>query len=176
MYQLKLIVIRNRKIYNVYIIFIMRKIMKTQKLIRLQLDKQFDDIRHILKFDRPLLGWIKTLRNALGMTSAQLAKRMNISQARISSIESAEIEGSVTLNKMQETAKALNCKFVYFLIPENSLDDIVKAQAMKAVIESHKNVAHSMGLENQSVKKEQEFIEAEAEALIFEESNKIWES
>lgn len=150
--------------------------MKTKKLIRLQLNKQFDDIRHILKFDRPLLGWIKTLRNALGMTSAQLAKRMNISQARISSIESAEIEGSVTLNKMQETAKALNCKFVYFLIPEDNLDDIVKAQAMKVVVESHKNVVHSMGLENQSVKKEQEFIEAEAEALIFEESNKIWES
>ena len=43
-------------------------------------------------------------------------------------------------------------------------------------MESHKNVAHSMGLENQSVEKEREFVEAEAEALIFEESNKIWES
>ena len=150
--------------------------MKTQKLIRLQLDKQFDEIRHILKFDRPLSGWIKTLRNALGMTATQLAKRMNISQARVSSIESAEIEGSLTLNKMNEAAKALNCKFVYFLVPEDGLNNIIKAQAIKSVMENHKNVAHSMRLENQSVKKGQEFIEAEAEALIFEESNKIWES
>lgn len=154
----------------------MRTVMKTQKLIRLQLDKQFDEIRHILKFDRPLSGWIKTLRNALGMTATQLAKRMNISQARVSSIESAEIEGSLTLNKMNEAAKALNCKFVYFLVPEDGLNNIIKAQAIKSVMENHKNVAHSMRLENQSVKKGQEFIEAEAEALIFEESNKIWES
>ena len=46
--------------------------MKTQKLIRLQLDKQFDEIRHILKFESPLLGWVKTLCNALGMTAAQI--------------------------------------------------------------------------------------------------------
>ena len=150
--------------------------MKTKKLIRLQLNKQFDEIRHILRFDRPLSGWIKALRSALGMTSAQLAKRMKISQARVSSIESGEIEGTLTLSKLNEVAKALNCKFVYFLIPENSLDEILKTQAIKAVIENNKNVAHSMGLENQSVEKEQEFIEAEAEFLISEESNKIWES
>ena len=149
--------------------------MKMKKLIRLQLNKQFDEIRHILRFDRPLLGWIKALRNALGMTSAQLAKRMKVSQARISFIESAEINGTLTLNKLNETANALNCKFVYFLIPENNLDEILKEQAIKAVIESHKSVSHSMGLENQSIEKEREFIEAEAESLISEESNKIWE-
>ncbi len=147
--------------------------MKMQKLIRLQLNKQFDGIKGVLKFDRPLLGWIKTLRNAFGMTSVQLAKRMKISQARVSSIESAEIEGSLTLNTMNEAAKALNCKFVYFLIPENNLDDIIKAQAIKVAIKNNKS--HSMGLENQSVEQEREFIEAEADALIFEESNKIWE-
>ncbi len=147
--------------------------MKMQKLIRLQLNKQFDGIKGVLKFDRPLLGWIKTLRNALGMTSVQLAKRMKISQARVSSIESAEIEGSLTLNTMNEAAKAFNCKFVYFLIPENNLDDIIKAQAIKVAIKNNKS--HSMGLENQSVEQEREFIEAEADALIFEESNKIWE-
>lgn len=150
--------------------------MKTQKLIRLQLDKQFDEIRHILKFERPLLGWVKTLRNALGMTAAQLAKRMNVSQARVSNIESAEIEGTLTLNKLNGAAEALNCKLVYFLVPEKNLEEIVKEQAMKSVAESNKNVAHSMGLENQSVVREREFIEAEAETLIFEESNKIWES
>lgn len=125
--------------------------------------------------DRPLLGWVKTLRNALGMTSSQLAKRMNVSQSRISQIESAEIEGTLTLSKLDETAKALNCKLVYFLIPEKNLDDIVKEQAIKSVIERNKSVSHSMGLENQSVEKAQDFIEAEAEALIFEESSKIWE-
>lgn len=148
--------------------------MKMQKLIRLQLNKQFDEIKGVLKFDRPLLGWIKTLRNAFGMTAVQLAKRMKISQARVSSIESAEIEGSLTLNTMNEAAKALNCKFVYFLIPENNLDDIIKAQAIKVAIKNNKS--HSMGLENQSVEQEREFIEAETDALIFEESSKIWES
>lgn len=150
--------------------------MKTQKLIRLPLDRQFDNIRYILKFDRPLLGWIKTLRNALGMTSAQLAKRMNVSQARVSNMESAEIEGTLTLNKLNEAAKALNCKLVYFLVPEKNLEEIVKEQAEKAVLKNNENVAHSMGLENQCVEREREFIEAEAETLIFEKSNKIWES
>ena len=146
--------------------------MKSKNLIRLQLDRQLNEIKGVLKCDRPLFGWIKTVRKALGMTSAQLAKRMNISQPRVSSIESSEIEDTLTLNTLKQAAEALNCKFVYFLIPETNLDEIVKNQAVKAVEEQKKHVTHSMGLENQST--DHSFTKAEAEALLYEDPSTVW--
>jgi predicted DNA-binding mobile mystery protein A len=152
--------------------------MRKIKLIRLQIDKQLNGIKSVLNINRPLYGWIKTIRNALGMTVAQFGKRMGVSQARASVIESSEIEDTLTIKTLREAARSLNCKFIYFLIPEKSLEEIVKEQAMKTVIENSKNVVHSMGLENQTVLEEEskDFVNIQAESLLFEHPNKVWES
>ena len=152
--------------------------MKKNKLIRLQIDKQLAGIKSIMNINRPLYGWIKTIRNALGMTVAQFGKRMGVSQARASFIEAAEMEDSLTIKTLREAANSLNCKLVYFLIPEKTLEETVKEQAVRAIIENSKNIAHSMGLENQAISEEdsKDFIKIQAETLIFEHPNKVWGS
>jgi predicted DNA-binding mobile mystery protein A len=120
--------------------------MKTSKLARMQLDKQLNSIKFVLGFTRPVYGWIKTIRNALGMTSLQFARRMGVTQARASAIENSEIEDSLTLKTVREAASALNCRFVYFLLPEKNLEEIVKDQAIKFVKNNTKFVAQSMAL------------------------------
>lgn len=152
--------------------------MKRNKLIRMQIDKQLSTLKSTMSISRPLYGWIKTIRTALGMTVTQFAKRMGVSQARASFMEASEIEDSLTIKTLKEAASALNCRLVYFLIPEKTLEESVKEQAIKTVIENSKNVSHSMRLENQAVlaKDSEDFINIQTEALIFEHPNKVWES
>ena len=55
----------------------------------------------------PKEGWIALVRNALGMSGAQLGKRLSLSRGRISQVEKSEVDGRVTLRSMQELAEGL---------------------------------------------------------------------
>jgi predicted DNA-binding mobile mystery protein A len=151
--------------------------MKTSQLVRMQLDKQLNNIKFVLGFPSPLCGWIKTIRNALDMTSRQFAKRMGVTQARASAIENGEIEDSLTLKTIKEAAAALNCRFVYFILPEKKLEETVKEQTMKFVKKNIESVAHSMSLENQGVPTAEtdDFIKIQTEEIMQKNSNKIWD-
>jgi DNA-binding MarR family transcriptional regulator len=40
----------------------------------------------------PRAGWIRTLREALGMTATQLARRMGVAQPTVTKLEQSEVE------------------------------------------------------------------------------------
>ena len=69
------------------------------------------------------------MRDALGMSSYQLAKRMRFSQTRIRQFEAEEVRGSIRLDILRRFAEAMSCTFVYALVPKEPLDDIVLRQA-----------------------------------------------
>ena len=68
----------------------------------------------------PAKGWLSKARNALGMTTAQVARRMKTHQPEISRIERREREGKATLAQMEETARAMGCKFIYAVVPDGT--------------------------------------------------------
>lgn len=86
---------------------------------RRQLDKRLDPLRNHEGFARPPRGWIKAVREALGMTTAQLAERLGVSQPRAVAIEKAETTNSITLDSLQRAARALDCELVYALRSRN---------------------------------------------------------
>lgn len=105
---------------------------------------------------RPPRGWIKAIREALGMTTRQFAQRVGVVQSRAVDIEKAEISGSITLDSLSRAANALDCELVYALIPRKPLRDIVNEQA-RALAKRHiKSTGHSMTLENQKVSQSRE--------------------
>ncbi|MDR1598185.1 MAG: mobile mystery protein A [Holosporales bacterium] len=140
-----------------------------------QLDKQLDQIKCVATLARPIYGWIKTIRSVIGMTSKQFAKRLGIAQSRVSAIERGEIEDALTLKTLREAAGALNCRLVYFLVPEKTLKEMVQEQVVKFVKSETQGVAHSMTLEDQGVDDFAEFIQAQVEDVLAKKSNKIWE-
>ena len=73
----------------------------------------------------PSEGWLRTARKALGMSGAQLARRMGVTRARIANVEHAELSGSVTLKSMQAAAEALGCRFVYAIVPSQTVEDMI---------------------------------------------------
>lgn len=97
----------------------------------------------------PRSGWIRAIRDALGMSTRELAKRADLSAARISQIEKAERDRSLTLANLERIADALGCRVEYVLVPHQPLDDIVRQQARKKAAAEVAGVDHTMALEDQ---------------------------
>lgn len=116
------------------------------------LDMHFNALRPLAKTPRPPKGWLRAIRDALGMTTAQFARRLGVSQPRIINLEKSEVNGSVTLNTLQRAAEALGCRLAYALIPERPLAEMVNERAALIADRQSAAVEHSMRLEDQAVK------------------------
>lgn len=80
--------------------------------------------------DRPVRGWIRAVRDALGMTSQQLADRMEISQPAVAQLERSELAGGIQIDSLRRAAAAMNCDLVYAIVPRTSLETIVRDRAL----------------------------------------------
>lgn len=124
--------------------------MDPAALARKNLDKRFAAMQRI-EMTRPPKGWIRAIRDALGISATQLAQRLGVKQPRISALEKAEISGVASLKTLREAAEALGCKFVYAILPETSLEELIRVQAVKRAEEELRRIHHTMTLENQSL-------------------------
>ena len=100
---------------------------------------------------RPPRGWLRAIRDALGMTTAQYAARLGVSQPRISALEKSEAEETVTLATLRRAAEALDCQLVYAIVPNQSL---TQTQRERAILVAEKQLArtgHTMRLEDQGL-------------------------
>lgn len=98
---------------------------------------------------RPNKGWIRALRDALGMSSADLARRMGVSQQRVPAIERGEQDMTIKLDTLMRAADALGCELVYALVPRTSLDDMVANQARRRATGVLRRVTQHARLEDQ---------------------------
>ena len=115
------------------------------------LDHRFAALRPLLKSQRPPKGWVRAIRDALGMTSAQLARRIGVSQPRVVELEQSEVSGSITLHSLQRAAEALGCRVVYALVPDEPLEKTVRERAEHVAGLRAATIEHTMRLENQAV-------------------------
>ncbi len=86
-------------------------------------------IRQVPQFER---GYIREIKEALAMTTPQLAERLGISQQGVSKLELSEQAGTITLNSLNKVAAEFDCKLVYALVPNHSLAKTLEAHALKA--------------------------------------------
>lgn len=125
-----------------------------KNLQRSQIDSSLEAARECFgTMSVPKSGWIRAIRQALGMTTAQLARRMEISQPSILDMETREREGGITLKALRNAAAALNCELHYVLLPRTSLEGAMRAQAELVAKRRVEEVAHSMSLEEQAMSK-----------------------
>jgi predicted DNA-binding mobile mystery protein A len=100
---------------------------------------------------RPPRGWIRAVRDALGMTTGELGRRAGVTQSRVSQLERAEEDGSIKLDTLMRVAEALDCTLVYALVPNTSLTDSVRRQARAKAAATMAGITHTMRLEDQAV-------------------------
>lgn len=125
--------------------------MDNKKILRRSYQKKFDILKKAV-IERPKQGWLKTIREFLGMTTTQLAKKIDVSQPRVINME--KNEQNIKISTMERIANALNCDFVYALVPRENIDDIIYNQAKKKALKILNKVKKNMGLENQLAESE----------------------
>jgi predicted DNA-binding mobile mystery protein A len=155
----------------------MHSTFPAESLARKQLERRLAPLRKAPEFARPARGWVKAIREALGMTAAQLGARIGVSQSRIARIERDEAHDAVTLATLRRVAEGLGCTLVYALAPNEPLDEMLKARARAAADAQLKRTHHSMGLENQALDKGD--LEAERErlalAILAGDPRRLWD-
>lgn len=116
-----------------------------------QMDSTLAKLRGTLPPSRPLNGWVKAIRESLGMSASALARKLSITPASIAKLEKAEAEEKITLSSLRKLAHALDCELQYTLVPRQSLEKILEDRAMTVARSRLHPISHSMSLEDQSV-------------------------
>lgn len=150
--------------------------MKTDTA-RKALDNKIASLPPLQKMQRPHKGWIKAVREALGMSSKQLAARLNVSPPRITALEKSEIDETLTLASLRRAAEALDCALVYSFVPKSSFEDILKTRARRIAAEIIGKVDHTMRLEAQNLEQGalSDEIENLAAQILREQHKIIWD-
>ena len=136
------------------------------------LDKKTFDLKSAKNIVPQPSGWIKTVREAIGMTVSQLAARLGVTQPRITKMESNE--DNLKLSTMKKAAEAMNCEFVYYFKPRAAFQNLVDEQGQKEAAEVLKTVNVNMSLEDQEIA-EDEAVKDFASDLINTKIKQIWD-
>ena len=100
---------------------------------------------------RPKSGWVRAVRESLGMSAAAFARRLGMTHAGVGKLESAEASDAITLASLRKLAQALDCELQYALVPRTSLAQQLQDRAHTVAKERLLPIAHSMALEDQAV-------------------------
>ena len=141
---------------------------------RRRLDARFLRLRPLADEPRPHKGWIRAIRDALGMSSTELAARIGVSQQRVPQMERSELQDTITLETLRRVADALDCDLVYVLQPRRSLDEAVKEQARRKAAQHLAPVAHHGRLEDQALDVDDEAAQLDEFASRFVDRKGLW--
>ena len=149
-----------------------------KKIVREQLDKRLAFLRSFASSGMPQQGWIKTIREALGLSASQLGKRTGLGQPRISRLENAEKSGNLKLSSMQKIADGLNMKFVYGFVSERTLEQMVRSQAKKIALERIERLDNTMRLEKQQLSEEEQkkALDDMVDKILIDQPKDFWDT
>jgi predicted DNA-binding mobile mystery protein A len=115
-----------------------------------QIDRMVQPLR-ALKFPRPQKGWIRALREAMGVSYTELGDRLQASRSLAAQQERAEVDDRITLKSLRTCAAALDCELVYAFVPRgSSIEEALAARTRATASQAVRRVEHSMALEDQA--------------------------
>ena len=139
------------------------------------MESKIKKLAPLTKEEKPPKGWIHSIRKAIKLPSVFLAKTLCFSQSRVSQIEKQEVEGTLTLNTLSAVADALNCDFVYALVPKDgSLEQMVKKFAHYKAVSIINDTLRTMSLEDQMPKDLKAQYESIKQELLLNKNGSLW--
>ena len=111
---------------------------------------------------RPQRGWLRAIREGLGLTLESVGKKLGQSRRRIQEFENSEANDRITLHSLRRVAAAMDCELVYALLPKSgTISEVVERRARAGAEEDVRDVEHTMALEDQAVGNVEELIDNE---------------
>jgi predicted DNA-binding mobile mystery protein A len=139
---------------------------------RALLDAHFDEWQPLRSLARPPRGWVRAVREALGISAAVLGGRLGITAGAVIRLEQSEAGDRVQLETLRRAADALGCDLVYLLVPRRPLTAVVRERAREI---AHWQVAaaeQTMSLEDQATEHTSELEDRLTEQLL--ERGGLW--
>ena len=153
--------------------------MDVKELRLAQMDAVLQEAARLPLPQRPAAGWLRAIRDALGMTSAALAARLQITSSGVRKLEQAEVSDAITLATLRRVAEALDCELQYVLVPRRPLRDMRWNQARKLAQQWQQRAGRTMALEAQAVASPavamEERIEAMAQEILRTSGARLWD-
>ena len=122
---------------------------QTSELARAVLDERLVALRDVVPLAPPR-GWIRAIREALGMTLPDLGRRLDVTKQAVLQMETSEADGSIRVATLRRAAEALDCTLVYALVPNGSLAETVDQRARTVATRDVERAQHTMLLEAQA--------------------------
>jgi len=147
------------------------------KLKLKQTEELVQPFRRLSHAQAPRGGWVRAIREALGMSAHQLGTRVRVKRQTIENLERSEASGKISLDSLNRVAKALGCRVIYALVPEKPIDEMQRERAQLIAESVMKPVSHSMRLEAQSISEREEQRQKEQliQKLLQGNPRKLWE-
>jgi predicted DNA-binding mobile mystery protein A len=130
------------------------------------LDAHFDEWEPLRRLSRPPRGWVRAVREALGMSASALAARLGTTGGAVIRLEQSEAADRVRLDTLRRAADALGCDLVYLLVPRRRLTTVVRERAHQLARREVAAVQQTMRLEDQATDETSELEEKLTEQLI----------
>ena len=128
---------------------------------------------------RPPAGWLRAIREALGMTSGVLAERLGVTASGARKLEQAEAVDAITLGTLRRVAQALDCDLQYALVPRRPLREMRWQQALHLAQQWQQRAGRTMALEAQPVASPSaaanERLEAMAIEILHTSGTRLWD-
>lgn len=151
--------------------------MGNRNLAREQLDTTLQRGRALAETSAPPRGWIRAVRDSLGMSARQLATRLKVSQQWVAMLEKEERSGSVTVKTLRKVAEGLDCVLVCAFVPRTSLEGFVRTRAREVALKRLARASHTMCLEAQALSpgEDERVLAAMVDELAARSPSKLWD-
>jgi predicted DNA-binding mobile mystery protein A len=132
-----------------------------------QVDRSLEPFAGTPSVSRPQRGWLRAVREALGITIREIAGKMRKTPQTVASFEKSEAANRITLQTLQHYAEAMDCELVYAIVPKSgSLGQLAEKRARQKAERDVRAVEHTMALEDQAASGVQDKIDRETKRLL----------
>ena len=153
--------------------------MNAKELRLAQMDAVLQDAASHPLPPRPPAGWLRAIREALGLTSGVLAERLGVTASGARKLEQAEAIDAITLGTLRRVADALDCDLQYALVPRRPLREMRWQQALQLAQQWQQRAGRTMALEAQPVASPSaaanERLEAMALEILHTSGTRLWD-
>jgi predicted DNA-binding mobile mystery protein A len=127
-----------------------------------QLAAILDEFPHPKYTPRPARGWLRAIREALGVSQQKVAAAAKVKRQSLIGFEKAEAGDRITLRNLRRVADAMDCELVYAIMPKSgSIQELAEQRKRSEATKRVLSVERTMALEDQASGGLKELIEEE---------------
>jgi predicted DNA-binding mobile mystery protein A len=133
-----------------------------RELRRKQLAAVIDKFPHTNQVTRPQRGWLRAIREALGISQQEVATAAKVRRESLIGFEKAEAGDRITLRNLRRIADTMGCELIYAIVPKSgSIEELAEQRTQSQATKRVLSVERTMALENQAPGGVKELIDEE---------------